>query len=660
MHEKGGKTTIKFQHRKNFTMEKLSYLMEIANSLRKNDVIAELTYLKKGLNSEMAELILPIVGEFSSGKTTFINELTEGGKLETASKSTTSTVYEIYFNNDKEKAEIIFENDEVKLVNDISTIKNDDLVDVKRIKIYDTSKKIADKTILVDTPGLSSNNPKHIEALSSYLPNADAIFLFSDVNQQITSSLLDFINTNNLVHLPLYLVLTKTDTKTKEEIDNIKQYIVENIGLDIDNIIGISSKNSDIGEFFKLMDEIQANKKNIINTALAYRVDKIADYLKTYIEELIENTVSDTNFQEEIKKGRKKLDRTLDFINNLIDDIRNELDDVEYEVIKQFETHVYSKLDSLIVRNSANIDNEAAGLINSVANLVFANYQKEIERKLYMTISNRRNSELVPLRSIEGVDFSGVSIGQLSYGMNLSAAGQSKVKNITTCIKIAAVIAAVVVTAGAATPAAAGTTAAGTTAASAAPGVVGAAAGSGAASAATASLGSAKIASIAGTTISAVDTVTDLASINSNRNLKKKLFEHAQNKDVYREGFNKHLKTYDDYNLQVGQIINPNQKQGFMEGIVSSTTDGVIGKPERKRMINNFLRDSLNPEFKSKLSIISGSLLNDIQNSLNHEATVTINQIEEHLVELEEMNKNEKEDFDTYMKSLKQYLKQLS
>jgi GTPase SAR1 family protein len=634
-------------------MEKLDYLLEVADTLKMKDVVLELNFINNRLNSESAELMLPIVGEFSSGKTTFINKLTQGKKLETASKATTSVIYEVYFGNKEEKAEIIFDNDKIKVADNIASIKNDDLKGVKRIKIYDTSTKIDSKTILVDTPGLSSNNPKHIEALTNYLPNADAIFLFTDVNQQITNSLLDFINTNNLVHLPLYLVLTKTDTKTKEEVVNIKKYISEKIELNIDNIISVSSKKNELEEFFQLMSKIQVDKTKIIDKILEFRIEKTAEYLKNYIKDLLENTSTDSNFKDEIKNEKRKLNKTLKSIENLINYIHNNIEEIEYGAIKQFENHVYSKLNNLIVSNNKNIDNEAVSIINSTANLVFVNYQNEIKRKLYMTASERKDHELITLKSIEGVDFSSINMGQFSYGINLSEAGQSTVEGITTGIKIAAVIGAVLVTAGAAAPA----VATGSAAAS-----VGGVAGTTGTTLATntASIGAANLASKAGTVISAVDTVSDVASIQSNRNLRKKITQQAQNSGKYVEQYKGHLKTYEDYNVQAGQMIKPNQKLGFMEGLVGSAADGVIGKPERKRMINKFLRESLNPEFKNKLTTISSNLLNDVQKSLNQEVTITINQIEQNLTELEELSKNEKEGFEGYIKTLNEYLQKLS
>ncbi|MBI6121021.1 dynamin family protein [Salegentibacter maritimus] len=658
-------------------MKKIDYLINAANFLKLNDVLAELDYIKNRLNSETSELILPIVGEFSSGKTTFINKLTEGKKLETASKPTTSVIYEIYFGNNEEKAEIIFENEEIITVEDVASIKNDQLENVKRIKIYDTSKNIESNTILVDTPGLSSNDPKHLEALSSYLPNADAIFLFSDVNQQITNSLLDFVHTNNLLHLPLYLVLTKVDTKTEEEVAGVKEYISKHINLSIDNIICISSEKHELGEFHHLMRKIQDDKKNIINKALDYRLENVAEYLKTYIQNLIQNANSDSSIEDEIKSQRRKLERTLEAIDSLIQDIHNGINDIEYDAVRQFEKYVFSKLDSLIIKNSENIDVQARIVINSTANLVFANYQNEIKRKLFYTASQMKHSQLeIPLRSLESIDFSGTNLGELSYDMKLSEAGLGTVKGITTSIKIAAVIGAVVVTAGiaagaagagaAGTAGAAGAGTAGTAgAAGAGTAAAGAAgtAGAGLATAATTATGlgaAGNLASKAGTVISTVDTVSDIASIQSNRNTRKKILEQARNSGRYFKEVQQNIKTYDDYNNKAGQMINPTQKLGFMETIVGSATDGIVGKPERKRIINSYLRNHLNPEFKNKLSIISDDLLRDIQVSLNQEAETIIMQLEEHLLELDNQRKHEKEEFNIYMDSLNQYKEQLT
>lgn len=158
-------------------MKKIEKLLEVSEYLGLQKVSKEIESLKNRKESENQILVLPIVGEFSSGKTTLINALTNSKKLETASKATTAVIYEIFFGNEKESGQIIYRNGEVKTIDDLSSIKNDSLDDVEFIRVFDTSDKIANTTVIVDTPGLSSNDPRHLEALNGYLPNADAILL---------------------------------------------------------------------------------------------------------------------------------------------------------------------------------------------------------------------------------------------------------------------------------------------------------------------------------------------------------------------------------------------------------------------------------------------------------------------------------------------------
>lgn len=88
-------------------METLDTLFEIANYLGFNGVVKELNLIKSRSLQKNASLIIPLVGEFSSGKTTLINALTDSKKLETATKPTTATIYEVYFGCEKCSAEVL-------------------------------------------------------------------------------------------------------------------------------------------------------------------------------------------------------------------------------------------------------------------------------------------------------------------------------------------------------------------------------------------------------------------------------------------------------------------------------------------------------------------------------------------------------------------------
>ena len=58
-------------------------LIDIATQLGFSDLIAKLQAILERQNKDDAPLTLPLVGEFSSGKTTLINALTNSHQLET-------------------------------------------------------------------------------------------------------------------------------------------------------------------------------------------------------------------------------------------------------------------------------------------------------------------------------------------------------------------------------------------------------------------------------------------------------------------------------------------------------------------------------------------------------------------------------------------------
>lgn len=618
-------------------MESIKVLESIAKDLGLADIILELEMIKDRFQNENKDIIVPIVGEFSSGKTTLINAITDGKKLETSSMPTTAVIYEILFGSVKEAAQIFKSNDEVIEVEDISLIKNADLDDVERIRIFDTGKKIDENTVLVDTPGLSSNDPSHLEALSNYLPNSDALILCIDANQQVTNSLLEFIKFNNLSHLPLYLVITKSDTKTAFEIEEIKKYISININISVDRVIAISATKNELDEFYSLIDNIQQNKNKIINNVLAFRLEKMKVYVKDYIKNILENTTSDESIENELKQQQRHLEKLLNAVNRLIADARVGIEDIEYETVKSFSRVISDKLDSIISKNTSNSDEMAIGTINSTSNLIMSNFQNEVRKRLYVLANERKNMELgIPLRSLDSINVEELKMSPLSYNIDLASAGQEQIKNISNGIKIAAVIGAVVATAGmaaAATPAAAAT-------------------GS---SVATGAVGVAKTIGTANAVASVADTATDVASIASNVRTRKMIMTNLMNAQNV-QMFQKNMSNVNKYNSEAGQIIAPNQNQGFVENIVGKVGDSVLGKPQRRKLIIDYMESTLIPEFKSNLNTISNNLLQDIQNSLNNEAQITIGQFENELTKLKELFVKDDELFKAKIEKLKSHL----
>ncbi len=163
-------------------MNNIEKLYEIADYLGLKNIVSELKAIEARSNQENANLILPLVGEFSSGKTTLINALTDSKKLETATKPTTATIYEVHFGCESCRANVVTESGELINIDDIAELKNDQLADAQVVTVFDTSKSVPSTTILVDTPGLSSTDPTHNQTLVNFLPKADGILLVTYIN----------------------------------------------------------------------------------------------------------------------------------------------------------------------------------------------------------------------------------------------------------------------------------------------------------------------------------------------------------------------------------------------------------------------------------------------------------------------------------------------
>ena len=124
-------------------MESIKILLDIAHYLALDEVISELKAIETRTLQENANIILPLVGEFSSGKTTLINSLTDSKKLETATKPTTATIYEVHFSSETCHAMVVEENGEMKIVEDIAELKNTTLADAKAVTVFDTNRKMS-------------------------------------------------------------------------------------------------------------------------------------------------------------------------------------------------------------------------------------------------------------------------------------------------------------------------------------------------------------------------------------------------------------------------------------------------------------------------------------------------------------------------------------
>lgn len=616
-------------------MEHIEFLKEVAQELGQQNILNSLNAIQERASQQNANLLIPLVGEFSSGKTTLLNALTDSKKLETATKPTTATIYEIHFGCNKCEANVVLSDGQVAHFDDLGELKNDQLSDAQIVTVFDTSTKVPSSTILVDTPGLSSSVVKHRQVLVDFLPSADAILLVVDINQQVTRSLTDFIDMIKLSKRPVYIVLTKSDTKSVSEIEAAKQYIADNCKLPVQQVVVVSAAKDNISELYALLETIQKSKNEILAKVDGQRIKDLAQILVNRVDEMLTASSSDENLDMEIRRQQLDLDKIKRNINRLIDSMASDISEDGSKISRRFEDSMYEKLGALVAGGSANMDNDALSVINNTASLLLSEYKNNIMGILKSKVQSAQGSESeIPVESLMSIDLSEIQISGLNYNLDLNSMGHEydgMIKTGVIAVAAVAAVAAAVATAGAAGAAGAAGTA----------GAAGAAGTAGAASAA----GTVATTVAASKAVDIVDTATDVGSIIYTRKMMKRIAKTEEFAG----------KAVDKYNK-----IEKADEKGILSSMVGFATERLLSKPQRVRAVRNYVDGTLAPEFKSQMENLSQSVVNMVRGGLQNDASEMIAQKTAMLNELKEQCSEHKAEFARRKETLKQYKEKLS
>ena len=574
-------------------MEDYNILKEVAQYIGATHIEKDIDFLsQKSANN--CPLVLPLVGEYSSGKTTLINALTDSKQLETAVLPTTATIYEIHFGQPQCKAEVYFDDGTHKSIENITDLHNSELTDATVVDVSDTSRQVPESIVLVDTPGLSSPDIRHKQTLVNFLPNADGILLVADIHQQLTRSLLDFIKSMELSKRRIYLVLTKSDLKSPNERGvDLKKNIELNNGIPSKNIVVVSAKQGDVEEFKKLLNVIQADKSQILTQVNQKRAVLIARQLMEHIQTLLTANTSDKELEQAIldqESKKRGLKRNLD---KLIDSIQDDINEIKRKHEREFEDTLTERLEILVANRDNDFDRKAVSLVNNTSTMIVANLREAIKNVLYSHVQNNKVSEDdFSFDSIVDVDLSKFAVNDLSYNLSLNTIGHEYDDKIAIGVKVAAVAALVAVAA----PAVAG-----------AGSVTAGAAEVGAAEAGTAGVSALSEYGAADFAADAIGAAVDLA-------MDKKINDSQESNSPGREQI---MSKYEEFNQQENEI---SQKLGMDKGIVISmvglVTDQTMGKPQRRRAIHQYMDATLMPKFNSEIERNISVLLSEIKTVL--------------------------------------------
>lgn len=593
-------------------MESLNRVIEIAESLEQKSIAERLRAIEERAQNPSAQLILPLIGEFSAGKTSLINALTDSKVLEIASLPTTATLYQIIFGAPENKAVALSaEGEEVEL--QLDALKNDELKKYPTVTLFDTSTKVPKDIIFVDTPGLSSPDPKHREVLTSILPQVDAILLTVDANQAVTRSLIDFVKSMRLAEKPIYLILNKIDTKSSSELQDLKRGIARDVDLPIDSLVCASAYANNISELQQLLTKIQAEKTQIIAKVDALRTKELIGELRSFIAEVLRSSSSPKELKEAVRAQERELERLQNNIRQLMERVEEKLSDKVDETQSSLRTQLWSSLNGILSKKGISYNQEINEEVVRVKTILLQNFTRQVATTIREVNASSRDI-CVQLPSAETIDLS--QLGEQANAIQMEdfdSVGHGWDKAIGWATVGLASVATLAATGGLA-----------------ALGIGGATGAAGAAGAAGVAVEAGQAAVMAST---AVKTTKMMRMIN--------VMSKAGN--FVQKGH------------QIASVVSSaaEKERDFIEGLVGKATE-FFSKPRREAAVERFLDAQILPNFEADLRNYLSESLRLIGERMNAEAATLVGEKREALSQLQAQQEQAQEKYEAEIKAIKE------
>ena len=224
---------IEYIQRKNDVMDFLNQSIQVMEALEKKDEADNLRVFYNNVEKNVFSIV--VVGEFSAGKSTFLNAMMHKKALPTFSTDTTATVNFlrhvtcapngeagiVYYREPKGSTEVLESLDSATIERVVSTRgdKENDRVAtrVDHVDLFFDSDFLTDGVTLVDSPGLNGTADHHREITEEQICRSSACIFLFNAEQPGSKSNFDFLRELKSRNSNIFFVLNKINTiKTAE------------------------------------------------------------------------------------------------------------------------------------------------------------------------------------------------------------------------------------------------------------------------------------------------------------------------------------------------------------------------------------------------------------------------------------------------------------
>lgn len=280
-------------------------------------------------------LLVMIMGEFKTGKSTFINAILEEEILKSDVTPATAVVSMISYGEERkvlahfrdgntkeysfeELSNITAEGDDSK-----KELRND----IKYVELF-IPKEILKNITIIDTPGLNVDNQLHIQATKEFMNEADMVFWVFSSGKAASGTEVAAISELSKRLKPMAIINRIDEIDEEEEsLEDIIEEIKKRLKGYVDDFIGVSSylaKKGILENDTKALSEsnwnsfIEKLENEVLQKSESLKIESILNKINEYREQLIEFLKEN---KAELIKMEEKFNNTAGYKKDLLKDI---------------------------------------------------------------------------------------------------------------------------------------------------------------------------------------------------------------------------------------------------------------------------------------------------------------------------------------------------
>lgn len=385
----------------------LNYLSNVRNILKESDILVkEIKKSEEVIKSY--ELIIPIIGSFSAGKSTLINSFLNENYLLVGITPETSIATELRYTDENERIEII------KADNTLETYSINEIEKIKKyseksyyVKIYLKNKNLKEiaPIVLVDMPGFNSPLELHSQSIVKYISKGSYYIILINIEDgTLTRSMARQIEGIKNSKKDFSFFLSKSNLRSNTEIEKVKEEIEFQIEDKLDIEKKVTPIYKDGGENLKIILR-NINPDNIFKNLF---FPKMKENYYGILENL---SLKETSLKSSIEENEKiienlqnSIDKTLEKKENMLNEVKrnnseNKINLIINNVGKSLSNSIGELVDiafngnndllcqtiSDIVRNS--LISETQAVILDIGNEIISDFKESITELKYEEVN---------------------------------------------------------------------------------------------------------------------------------------------------------------------------------------------------------------------------------------------------------------------------------